>query len=287
MNVLKGFVLSIIAVSMMAFWCSAQDLPTVLDTLVVTATKYKTPIKEIPASVTVIRADDITRQHLPNGDVGDILRSVVGITTRRAYAPFPTYPNIRGMGSNATVTLINGIPTNWEITQAIPPGNIERIEIIRGPASALYGANASGGVINIILKKGQKNPESRLGVSYGRFETLGLYGETQGAVNKFNYALAASHEKSDGANVVKNNLNPSITMIDTCEYSKEKFSVNTGYDLTDDSEVSFFYNFLHDEYTRGRPHVGGDWDRHFAGLNYYKEMGKTPFPYGPCRVQVR
>ena len=84
MKVLKGFMLSIIAVFMMTFWCSAQELPKVLDTLVVTATKYETPLKEIPASVTVIRADDITRQHLPNGDVGNILRSVVGITSRRA-----------------------------------------------------------------------------------------------------------------------------------------------------------------------------------------------------------
>ncbi len=273
MKVLKGIIVGIIAVSMMAFCCSAQELPAVLDTLIVTATKYETPLKEIPASVTVIRSDDIARQHLPNGDVGDILRSVVGITSRRAYAPFPTYPNIRGMGSDATVTLVNGIPTNWEITQAIPTENIERIEILRGPASALYGANATGGVINIILKKGQKIQESRLGASYGRFDTFGFHGEARGAGERFNYSLAASHEKSDGANVVKNNLNPSITMIDTCDYTKEKFSLNTGYDLTKESEISFFYNFLHDEYTRGRPHVGGDWDRHFAGLNFSQDLG--------------
>ena len=275
MNVLKGILCSMALMLTVPAWCSSAEEPSsVLDTMVVTATKYETPLKEIPASVTVIRADDIAKQNLPNGDIGDVLRSVVGITTRRAYAPFPTYPNIRGMGSDATVILVNGIPTNWEITQAIPTGNIERIEILRGPASALYGANASGGVVNIILKKGKKTPESRLGTSYGRFETLGIYGDTQGAVNKFNYAMAASYEDSDGANVVQNNLNPSIKMIDTCDYSKKKFSMNTGYDLTDDSKISFFYNFLNDEYTRGRPHVGGDWDRHMAGLNYSKDIGE-------------
>ena len=188
MNVLKGLLCSIVLMVAMTVWCSAEEPSAVLDTLVVTATKYETPLKEIPASVTVIRAEDIANQHLPNGDVGDVLRSVVGITTRRAYAPFPTYPNIRGMGSDATMTLVNGIPTNWEITQAIPTGNIERIEVLRGPASALYGGNATGGVINIILKKGKKTPASHLGASYGRFETLGLYGDTQGAMNKFNYA---------------------------------------------------------------------------------------------------
>lgn len=177
MNVLKGILCSMALMLTVPAWCnSAEEPSSVLDTMVVTATKYETPLKEIPASVTVIRADDIAKQNLPNGDIGDVLRSVVGITTRRAYAPFPTYPNIRGMGSDATVILVNGIPTNWEITQAIPTGNIERIEILRGPASALYGANASGGVVNIILKKGKKTPESRLGTSYGRFETLGIYG---------------------------------------------------------------------------------------------------------------
>jgi iron complex outermembrane receptor protein len=274
MKLLRFFLIPTIACLVFAGTSLAgQSSPIQLDQIVVTATKSGTAIKDIPGAVTIITDKEIQGQNLPNGDVGDLLRSIPGITLRRAYAPFPAYPNIRGLGSDATVTLVNGIPTNWEITQAIPPKNIQRIEIVRGPSSALYGANATGGVINIILKQGQEDPETSLGVGYGRFDTLKLSAATSGKLEKFSYALAASHEDSNGSKVVTNDLNPSITMIDGCEYDKQRFSMNTGIDLTKDSRLSLFYNFFHDDYTRGRPHVGGDWDRHFSGLTLNQDFG--------------
>lgn len=252
---------------MPSVWAT-EDKVIKLDQVVVTATKYETSVKDIPASVTIIDSEQIEFQNLPNGDIGDVLRSVPGITLRRAYAPFPAYPNIRGLGSDATVVLVNGIPTNWEITQAIPAGNIERVEIIRGPASALYGANANGGVINVILKEGKKEKKGSLGVGFGSFDTWRLKGDAQGGFDKFRYAFAASYEDSNGTNVVTNKVIPSVSMIDDCDYDKTAFSVNTVYDLNERSKLSLFYNFFNDRYTRGRPHVGGDWDRHFAALSW-------------------
>jgi len=246
-----------------------------LEDVVVTATKYESPVKDIPASVTIISSEEIKNQHLPNGDIGDVLRSVTGITLRRAYAPFPAYPNIRGVGSDATVILVNGIPTNWEITQAIPPENIERIEIVRGPASALYGANASGGVINIITKEGKDEFKSAISGGYGTFNTHRFSATTSGGVAKrFYFSLAAYQEESDGEKVVTNKVIPSITMIDDCDYEKWAVSLNTNYKFDDDSKVSFLYNFFNDKYTRGRPNVGGDWDRHFASFIYDRKLGE-------------
>lgn len=247
---------------------------TRLGDVVVTATKYETPVKDIPASVTVITSEEIENQNLPNGDIGDVLRSVPGITLRRAYGPFPAYPNIRGAGSDATVVLVNGIPTNWEITQAIPSENIERIEIIRGPASALYGANAAGGVINVIIKEGKDEFKNSVSAGYGTFDTYRLNAWSSGRVEKFGYSIAASYEESDGDKVVPNNIIPSIHMIDTCDYDKHAFSINTDYRFTDSSKISVLYNFFHDEYTRGRPNHGGDWDRHFAGIIYDQGIGE-------------
>ena len=155
-----------------AFSAETASDATRLDEVVVTATKYETPARDIPASVTVIDRQELLSQNLPNGDIGDALRSVPGITVRRAYAPFPSYANIRGLGSDATVYLVNGIPTDWQISQAIPVERVQRVEIVRGPASALYGANASGGVINIILKEGKGEPTGAVsagGGSFGRF----------------------------------------------------------------------------------------------------------------------
>ena len=245
-----------------------------LGEIVVTATKHETPIKDVPASMTVITNEELGAQHLPNGDIGDALRSEVGVTVRRAYAPFPAYPNIRGAGSDGTLVLVNNIPTNWEITQAIPPDNIERIEVLRGPASALYGANATGGVVNIITKEGGEGFNNSFGGGYGTFNTWRINGASSGGVDKFHYSFAAYKEKSDGTNVVENHVNESIHMIGDCDYDKLAVSLTGAYELPTTGKLSFLYNYFKDEYTRGRPNVGGDWGRNLATLIYDQPFGE-------------
>jgi len=254
-------------------WAEDGDV-TKLSNVVVTATKYETSVRDIPASVTVITSEEIENRNLPNSDIGDVLSSVAGITLRRAYSPFPAYPNIRGVGSDATVVLVNGIPTNWEITQAIPPENIERIEIVRGPASALYGANATGGVVNIITKEGKEGFKSTVSAGAGSSDTHRFSATANGRINKFGFSLAGNYEESNGRNVVRNNVSSSRHMIDECDYDKRAFSLNTDHRLSDNSKLSVFYNFHNNKYTRGRPNHGGDWDRHFAHLIYDQRMGE-------------
>jgi iron complex outermembrane receptor protein len=248
--------------------------PMRLDDVVVTATKTETSIRDIPASITVITNEQLTNQNLPDGDIADALRTVPGISMTRAYAPFPASVNIRGVGSGSTLYLVNGIPTDWQISQTIPVERVARVEIIRGPASALYGANAAGGVINIILKEGGETPSSSIsagGGSYGHYRTAA---STDGSAEKFNYALSAFYDEADGDNVVKNNVNPSIHMIDDCNYYKKGLGIGAGYRLSDSANVRMFYNYFHDHYTRGRPHVGGDWDYNLAGLIYDQKINK-------------
>lgn len=244
-----------------------------LDDVVVTATKSETAIKDIPASVTVITGSDLAAQNLTNGDIGDALRSVPGIALRRAYAPFPASANIRGAGSDGTVYLVNGIPTDWQISQTIAAELIERVEIIRGPASALYGADATGGVINIILKTGRATPTAAVSGGVGSFGRMRAAASADGKTDRFNFALAGYYEEANGANVVKNNVNPSVHMISECEYDKQNAGVNAGYRFSDTARLRFFYNYFNDKYTRGRPHVGGDWDYHMAGLLYDQKIG--------------
>lgn len=244
-----------------------------MDEMVVTATNYETSIKDIPSNVTVISSEEIQAQFLPDNDIGDALRNIAGVTTRRAYAPFPAYINIRGVGSNSTVILVNNIPTNWEIIQAIPPENIERVEIVRGPASALYGANASGGVVNIITKEGGEGINGTVGGGYGTFNTWRAQATSNGTVDKFHYSFAGYKDKSDGTNIVNNNVLPSVTMIEDCSYDKWAASLTAAYDLNEKGKLSFLFNFFQDEYTRGRPNVGGDWDRYFTSLTYDQAFG--------------
>ncbi|WP_419660687.1 TonB-dependent receptor [Desulfosarcina variabilis str. Montpellier] len=245
-----------------------------LDDVVVTATKYETAIKDVPASVTVISGTDLADQNLPSSDIGDALRSVPGVSIRRAYAPFPSAANIRGAGSDGTVYLVNGIPTDSQISQTIAVELVERVEIIRGPASALYGANATGGVINIILKSGEDTPTATIGGGVGSFGRYRAAVSSDGRLDRFSYALAGYYEEADGTNVVENNINPSIHMIDDCEYDKRGAGVNSGYRFSDSAGLRLFYNYFNDQYTRGRPHVGGDWDYHLAGLLYDQKIGQ-------------
>ena len=246
---------------------------TPLEEVTVTATKYETSVKNVPASVTVIHADELADQSFPNQDIGDALRYVPGITLRRAYSPFPSYANIRGAGSGGTVYLVNSIPTDWQISQAIPVEMVEKVEIIRGPGSALYGADATGGVINIILKEGKETPKTTVKAGYGSFDRYRGSVSTEAKSENFNIALAGFYEESDGTNVVENNVNASVHMIDDCNYDKQGVTVNSGYGFSERTNVQFFYSYMNNEYTRGRPNVGGDWDYNLAGLTLNQNIG--------------
>ena len=92
-------------------------------------------------------------------------------------------------------------------------------------------------------------------------------------MDKFDYALAAFYEDADGTNVVENNVNKSVHMIDDCDYDKHGVGFSTGYSPSQETRLRAFYNFFHNEYTRGRPHVGGDWDYHFGGLILDQAVG--------------
>ncbi|MEA3438372.1 MAG: TonB-dependent receptor plug domain-containing protein [Thermodesulfobacteriota bacterium] len=82
------FLTAILNLVLFTIGSAEEKEPVVLDEVVVTATKYETFVKDVPASVTIITSEEIEKQNLPNGDIGDVLRQVPGITLRRAYAPF-------------------------------------------------------------------------------------------------------------------------------------------------------------------------------------------------------
>ncbi|EEU4686960.1 catecholate siderophore receptor CirA [Escherichia coli] len=128
------------------------------DTLVVTASAVEQNLKDAPASISVIGQDDLSRKPVHN--LVDVLRDVPGvqITTddNRKLV------NIRGLGGGYTLILVDGKRVSSRTAMFrnndfdlswIPVSTIERVEVVRGPMSSLYGADAMGGVINIITKK--------------------------------------------------------------------------------------------------------------------------------------
>ena len=138
-----------------------ENEATQLQTIVVTAAGYEQDVTRAPASMTVITKEELEKRQY--SDITDVLRNTPGVVISGAGSAQTV--SIRGMGSNYTLFLVNGKrqyskdvnpngdDSGFEKNILPPMAAIERIEVIRGPASTLYGTDAMGGVINIITKK--------------------------------------------------------------------------------------------------------------------------------------
>lgn len=142
----------------------AEDAVT-LQEIVVTATRTERPLINVPAAITVVDQDSLRVRGLTSGT--DEFRGVPGIFFRRADGDSETFPDIsfRGLtpnhGTDTFLALIDGIPfvgPDEEILLSqVPYGAIERIEIVRGPVSALYGRGATAGAVNYITRTPNEN----------------------------------------------------------------------------------------------------------------------------------
>jgi iron complex outermembrane receptor protein len=147
----------------------AQDSPTPLDDLlnarISAAAKYEQPVRDVPASVTIITAEEIERYGFET--LADALRSIRGLYTSydRNYANL----GVRGFSrltdyNNRLLVLIDGHPTNEPVFGSAAVGTdlvvdlnaVERIEFVRGPSSVMYGTGAMFGVVNVVMKRGDR-----------------------------------------------------------------------------------------------------------------------------------
>lgn len=153
--------LSFAVLAAMSSLAQANPDATQLNTIVVTATGYEQDLSKAPASITVIDREELEKREY--NDITDVLRHTPGVVVSGSGSAQTI--SIRGMSSNYTLFLVdgkrqygrdvnpNGDDAGFEKNILPPVSAIERIEIIRGPASTLYGTDAMGGVVNIITKK--------------------------------------------------------------------------------------------------------------------------------------
>jgi vitamin B12 transporter len=180
----------------------AQEAKRV-DPVVVTATPVETPAEQLGAAVSVVAGEDFQTYHYPTVD--EALRNVPGVEIRRSGAYGKTTSvTIRGANANQVQVLVDGLrvksPTLGQVDLSdISPDLIERIEVIRGAQSTLYGADAIGGVVNIITRKGKGGPlQATVRQEVGNYDTLASRATVYGAWKMLNYALSASHFESNG-----------------------------------------------------------------------------------------
>ncbi len=172
--------------------------------LVVTATRVETPPGELASSTTIITRDEI--ENSGKVFVLDLLREVPGLDVVRNGGPGqPAAVFIRGAKSEHTLVMVDGVEVNDPFTPGrtfdfahLTTENIERIEIIRGPQSTLYGSDAIGGVINIITRKGRGKPALTYSAEAGSFETFKSYFGVSGASEPFDYSLGVSLLDTEG-----------------------------------------------------------------------------------------
>ena len=178
--------------------------PADLAPVIVTANRAPTPAGEVAASVTVIDSAQIADSGASN--LGQVLRDVAGLEVL-SYGPAgaTTTVSLRGSESDQVLVLLDGVrlnsPQNGEFDFSalpVPLSDIERIEIVRGPASTLYGSGAVGGVIQIFTKKAASEPSTRADLSTGKYDTRSAGFSTSQRKGPFSYALAAARDHSLG-----------------------------------------------------------------------------------------
>lgn len=170
--------------------------------VVVTATRTEADVKMVPNTVEVITADDIEK--LGATDVYSALRLADNVQIMNTSTGFGHRISMRGMSSDSTLILINGQRTAIEDTETtqnllaldrINVHNIERIEIIRGAASAQYGSDALAGVINIITKKSTGKPLVTVGATTGTTNMSNYYHIDLGRQGKFSSTFDMNFSK--------------------------------------------------------------------------------------------
>jgi len=214
---------------------AAQAQQKSLDTMTVTATRTPTEVRNFGGSVTVLTEDDLKQLQQPT--LPDVLRTVPGLNVvQTGGLGKQTSVFMRGTNSNHTLVLVDGIEIN---DPSDPSGafdfsnlqisNIERIEILRGPQSTLYGSDAIGGVIQIFTKKGQGKPTISGGFTGGSQETYQGDVGVSGKYKSLDYSARVSRLESDGISAADEDNGNN----EKDGYKNTTFSSSLGLQLTD------------------------------------------------------
>ncbi|WP_081991848.1 TonB-dependent receptor plug domain-containing protein [Inquilinus limosus] len=208
MSVSSRCVLTLLAAGI-SLPAEGQEAGLTLPPIVVTANRTPTPATEVGSAVTVI-----TRQELEDRQIrqlSDALRQVPGVAVSRAGpAGQTTQIRIRGAESNQALVLIDGVEVNDPSAESdfdfahLMADDIGRIEVLRGPQSALYGSDAIGGVVNIVTRRGEGPVTGTASVEGGGYGTLRAHASVSGGNDDLDYLIGAAGLRTDGASAARN-----------------------------------------------------------------------------------
>lgn len=213
---------------------------TQLDDVVVTASRIAQPSRAVIADVTVVDRKELAAQG--SSTLQDVLASQPGIQISNAGGPGKaTSVFMRGTNNGQTLVLVDGMPfgsatLGSAALQNIPVSQIERIEILRGPAASLYGSGAIGGVIQIFTRQGSTGFNPSASVGYGNYNTLDANASVSGGTDSTRYALTVARYQTDGTNAIVNPKNTSF-YADDDGYSNTSLSFSAQHKINAEHQV--------------------------------------------------
>ena len=241
--------------------------------VIVTATRTAQTTDETLASVTVITQEDIEKTGAKT--LAEVLSGVQGInvTSNGAFGKV-TSIFTRGTESDHTILLIDGIKFRSATSgapslQFIPVSQIERIEIVRGPRSSLYGSEAIGGVIQIFTKKGKKKNIIEAETGFGSYDSAKANIGTSGSAGAFDYAFNVGRFQTQGIDILQTS-DP-----DKDGYKNNSFGFNAKY--SPDSRFNISANILHAE---GETEVDNDYYNNNSS-EFTNQVIGTTLSYSP------
>ncbi len=206
-----------------------------MEEVVVTATKARTPAKEVTRSVSVIPAEELSV--VKGGFVSGAFENVPETLVRRTGAiGRTTAVVVRGASAPQVHVTLDGAhvasPTLGSFDfNHFTPDNLERIEVLRGPGSTLYGSDAMGGVINLITRRGEGPMKYAYTQEYGGQDTVREVGSLNGEIGKWHLSGSASRIDSDG-------------LSENDDYQNTNLSARIGYNFTESTAIDLSLRHL-------------------------------------------
>lgn len=182
-------------------WAEEKEKETKFDEIVVTATKTETPLGDLPVTVHVVDKKTIESQpYYYINNFGELIRDLPGVHVGQYFPWGPPWINLRGTGYfiGRTGYLVDGVPVTPFLSTSVHNKDIERVEVLLGPSSALYGPNAMGGTVNLITRRGTKETGAKVDLGYGSRDTWRPHVEVGNQVGHFHFYASYSGDYSDG-----------------------------------------------------------------------------------------
>lgn len=204
---------------------------------VVTANRIEQPLSDLVADMSIVDRETIETSGAAG--VADVLSRLPGVQMVRNGGPgASTSLYLRGADNRFTAVYVDGVRVDSQSTggaswQAIPLEAIDRIEVLRGPAAAVYGSDAIGGVVQIFTRKGEGKPRPYIGMGWGSRGTVTAHTGISGGQNGWDYSLGASHAGSNGFNArTIATANP-----DADGYRNNAFNARIGYQIAQGQRI--------------------------------------------------